>query len=333
MSGPSAAMQALHQALDEGARFDAEYAGGLSNHGPMALCALHRLGADAAALQAFGRLYSRRLVPAPAAQRWPAGDAWAARLGDATAWPIYRDLFAQWLHHEDAGDVLRAVLPRLMAGVGAAAFHGVIRTAHAVQAAHLQALADGLAYWACRWLDLGPLGAGVGAGREHDAAAVLRQLPVPRRPPPGDLIFQQMQAVATPPRFVAGVARLRVTDQTLETLARGAAYLYARSGNFTLLHLLTSAHAVRVLLPWLEDPLPAVQRYWQAFAAAWAASGAQDLGPPRLRPWPDIVAFALASPDDHVIKLVDSCREQERAHGGGVWRQAASRVLMPRPVA
>ena len=326
MTGPHAATTALHQVLDAGAMFDAEYARGLSNHGPMAVTALHHLGADAASLQAFWRRYSRRLDPARAAQPWPATDAWTARLGDAAAWPAYRGLFLQWLHNEDAGDVLRAVLPTLMAGVGAAAFHGLIRTAYAVQAGHRQALADALAYWACRWLNLEPLPPG--AGREDDPTAVLRQLPVPRHPPPGGLIFQQMQAVAAPARFARTVARLHITDKTLPMLAHGAAQLYARSGNFTVLHLLTSAHAVRALLPWLYDPLPALRGYWQAFAAAWAASGAHDLGPPRLRPWPHIVAFALASTDDHVIKLVDSCRAQAQAYGGAVWRQAASRALM-----
>jgi hypothetical protein len=131
----SAALAAL---LDEGACFDAEYRGGLSNHLPMALQALQALGADAARLQAFAQRYSRRLQPARPAEAWPAGEPWAARLGDPAAWPAYRDLFAQWLAYEDAGDVLRQVLPLLMQGCGAAAFHGLIRTASAVQATHRQ---------------------------------------------------------------------------------------------------------------------------------------------------------------------------------------------------
>ena len=53
----------------------------------------------------------------------------------------------------------------------------------------------------------------------------------------------------------------------------------------------------------------------------------RDRGPAPLRAWPQIVAFAVASDDEHVIKLVDSCREQERVYGGDVWRRAASRVL------
>jgi hypothetical protein len=39
------------------------------------------------------------------------------------------------------------------------------------------------------------------------------------------------------------------------------------------------------------------------------------------------VARAIECDDDHAIKLVDSCREHERAYGGAVWSGAASRAL------
>ena len=323
--------------LDDTAVHDAEYRGGLSNHLPMALQALHALGAGDERLRGFVCVYARRLETAPAAQAWPAGEAWRARLGERAAWPAYRDLFTHWLETEDAGQVLAQVLPTLMAGGGAAAFHGLIRTAYAVRAAHRQALADALAYWACRWLDLGHSGAQAAAradtrARETNPAVVLRRVPALRQADPDALIFQRMQAVAGQPGFEAAVSRLRITQGTLPALARGAAELYARSGNFTVLHLLTSAHAVRLLLPQIEEALPAVADYWRAFAAGWAASGARDVGTVPTRPWPEIVAGAIGSDDEHVIKLVHSCREQEAALGGPVWRQAASRVLPLRPL-
>lgn len=325
----AAAVATLQRWLEAGAGHDAEYADALSNHLPMALCALYRLGADATRLQAFAETYAERLRPAPPAQSWPRGDAWPPRLGDAAAWPAYRELFATWLQHEDGAAVLAAVLPRLMQGCGGAAFHGLIRTAYAVQSGLGPEVADALAYWACRWAphgaDSGPEPAN--AGSERNPAVVLRRLPVPRRPPAGRLISQRMAGVQEQPGFAAAAAQLQVDEGTLQTLACGAAELYAASGNFTVLHLLTGAHALRVLLPFLEEPLPAVRAYWRAFAAGWAASGARDRGAARLRTWDEIVTHATASDDEHVIKLVDSCREQERAYGGEVWRRAASRVL------
>ena len=319
--------------LDAGAGHHAEYGDRLSNHLPMAAFALHRLGAPPARLQAWAAAYATRLQPAPAAEAWPSGDAWAAHLGRREAWPIYRDLFTQWLAQEGAGDVLEAVLPRLMEGCAGAAFHGLIRTAYATQSAHRQELADALAHWAAVWQPV-PVAIGSapapGQATEPDPATVLRRLPLPPLPIAGGLIADRVATVAAWPGFAEATTQLRVDENTLERLARGAAELYAASGSFTLLHLLTSAHAVRVLLPVLDDPLPAVQAYWRAYAAAWAASNARALGAVPLQPWARIIEAGIAADDDHSAKLVDSCREQQSAYGGDVWRRAASRVVPAR---
>lgn len=310
--------------LDEGARFDAEYRGGLSSHLPMALTALHRLGADDARLQSFAQRYAKRLSRARAPQPWPAGDAWRGRFGERAAWPAYRSLFREWLAVEGAAPVLSQALPALMPGCGAAAFHGLIRVAYAVQAGHAGELADGLAYWACRFLPLGDLTDA--AGREADPEVLLRGLPAGQST--ANLIFERMRDAAGTAALRTAVPLLAVGPATLELLAHLAAQAYADSGNFTALHLVTSCHAVRVLTPFFDDdPAPAWRWYWQAFAAAVMAAGLKPRPRVPALPWPRIVEAAIASDDDHVIKLVDSCREQARAYSGPIWRAAAARAI------
>ena len=318
----------LASLIDAGAQHDAEYRGGLSNHLPMALLALRRLGASDARLSAFAVTYGARLGPAPAAQAWPAGDPWPGRLGQREAWPAYRHLFAQWLTHEDAGAVLAQVLPRLMTGCGGAAFHGLIRTAYALRSESMAELTDALAYWACVHMPLRAPGAAAAAGTVELADA-LAGLPDSTLKVP--MISLRMEAAAASPKFASATATLRIDEQTLPTLAHHAATLYAASGNFTVLHLVTSAHAMRVLLPFVDEPLQAVHDYWLAYAAGTVAAGAQlgDAAP--LLPWTRIVKRAIESDDEHVVKLVDSCREEELAYGGKggdkTWRLAASRVV------
>ncbi|MDO9283811.1 MAG: questin oxidase family protein [Aquabacterium sp.] len=312
----------LDHLLTAGAHFAPEYDGGLSNHLPMALVALHSLGADAARLAAFAAAYAPRLEPAPAAQAWPAGDAWAARFGDPTSWPAYRSLFGDWIEAEGAADVLSQALPMLMPGCGAAAFHGAIRVASAVRAGHRGELADALAYWACRHLPLG--GLPEAPGRVLDPQALLRRLHAGRSRK--RLIFERMQAAARSPALRAEVARLAIDARTLERLARLSARAYAGSGNFTALHLLTACHAMRVLQGFIDDRSTALRWFWQAWASAVVAAGLKRLPPAPLRAWDRIVPVALASDDEHRIKLVDSCRAEEQAWGGDDWRRAASRA-------
>lgn len=321
---PGASAAALAALLGDGARWHAEYAGGLSNHLPMALVALQRLGAPAQQLHAYAERYARRLVAAPPPEPWPAEAPVAARLGDVAAWSAYRSLYAGWIARAGAAAALAQALPLLLPGCGAAAFHGLIRTAYAASTGHHAELADALAYWSCRYLDLG--GPPAEGGDERDPEVLLRELRVEessRR-----LIFERMRDAASAPQLHAAVRRLAVGPGTLERLARLAAHAYAASGDFTVLHLVTSAHALRVLMPFGGDAVAACRAYWLAYAAAVCAAGAAPRPAAPLRPWPSIVDAALASDDDHLIKLVDTCREQERAYGGGEWQRAASRAVV-----
>jgi Questin oxidase-like len=321
----------LRERLQAARRFDAEYASGLSSHLPMALVALARLGADDARLRTFEAAYAKRLHAAPPAAPWPAGDAWRQRFGDPRAWPAYRSLFAEWIETESAANVLDQTLPALMQGVAAAAFHGPIRVAYAIAANHAGELGDALAYWACRWFACGErLVVATAAARDPlPALDAMRAIPAPDKP----LIALAMAAVAAHPDFLPLASRLSIDERsTLPRLAALAAERFVAVGGFTTLHLVTSAHAMQVLLPWVDadDRARALAPYAQAFAAAWAtlppaAAGAPIEAAPL--PWTELIARALESDNDHVIKLVDSCRELERSDGGAVWAQAATRVV------
>lgn len=318
-------MSLLHALLDDAARFGPEYGDGLASHLPMGLVALKALGADEARLRRLVATESAHLEPAPPPEVWPAGVAWPGRLGDIAAWSAYNDLFSQWLAAEGAADVLAQVLPQLMPGCAAAAFHGPIRTAAALRAGHAGELAAGLAYWAARHQPLGALPAT--GGTEADPLTLLRQLcAVPSQQ---GLIALRMADAAGNRVLRSAVPRLAIGPETLPQLARLAAQAYAGSGNFTALHMVTASHAVRLLAGQLDDAAlhDALRWFWQAWATALVAACLKPQPPVPLLPWTEIVQRALAQDDVHVVKLVDACRAEEGAHGGDDWRQAASRAV------
>jgi Questin oxidase-like len=328
--------------LDRSLAFDAEYSGNLSSHLPMLLGALQQLGASNAQLQTAFTRYSAQLQPMPPQEDWALGDPWRVPLGQPRAWPRYRHLFALWLEDEGAGDVLRQTLPVLLQGCGAAAFHGLIRTAYAVQSAHRAELAHALAYWACRWLPLGAVA--VVDGPSTDVAAVLaRASAVPGVDGcPSDMIVDRMHHATQQPGFAAALQPLQLGPDTLGDLARHAAQLYARSGSFTVLHALTSACALQLLWPFIEDEpsapgqaqAGAMAAYWQAYAAAVSLGSRLKVGTvPAPLPWPQLVAAALKSKDEHLVKLVHSCQQAQQVWGdtGGPatdWQRAATRAVL-----
>ena len=328
----------LHALLDQGARHDAVYDQHLSNHRPMALVALHGLGATPQRMVAFTEAYDVRLQPALPPVPWPDGQHWTTRLGQPQAWPVYRSWFKAALAQRGRQATLSGSLPTLMQGCGGAAFHGLIRSACAWHAGHDGELADALAYWACCFMPLGSALADTAASADSadsDIPALLHELRAAAGSAPSEarLIADRMLHSARGAGFAASVERLAIDAGTLRRLSALAADLYASTGNFTVLHLVTSGHAMRLLLPTLADPLPALRHYWVAYAAGVLASGIDSAAPAAAATaapapgWPRIIERAIASNDEHTIKMVWSCHEEMAASGNPGYHLAAARAV------
>lgn len=332
---------ALRHDLDACAVHAPEFDHGLSDHLPMQLHAMHALGASAQRLDAFAAFYEQRLelrqgVTGPDVP-------WRSLRGDIEAYDALAKLFAARIADEGRDAVLRDVLPALMPGAGGGAFHGLIRCGHAIPAQHDGELANGLAYWAAGWSPLlpydetGPMPAPSldlieWAGHAHDLTTTADTEP-PR-------INLRMKAWATASQFEPLATALRVDERTLDTIARFAAVLYAQTGNFTVMHMLTSTHALLVLRPWLTDPVSATRWFGVSLFAAFRAArltreqlasaaqafvSADPCACLPVRAWDELAAEAVASDDDHAAKIVYSSRALFEMFGDAVFHAAATR--------
>jgi hypothetical protein len=325
----------LHALLDRYQTLAPEYTGGLSNHLPMLLHALHSLGANDNRLRDYAVGYVKRYDGVPAVMPGQALWQWQQHRGNFSRHADFQVTFAASIKRQGAASTLQQVLPDLWPGVAAAAFHGLIRTAHAWQAGHDGELAAGLAYWAARWQpveapsprgDLMPFAAWSAALASHVGA--------PR--PAGNLISDRIQAVSLTAAFQDLASQLLLTPNSLAQLAAFARDQYTRSGNFTLLHMLTGCRATRVLLAAAPGSATAA---WHglvpAFTAAFLASGVRHstaVEPTWMQAsWADVTARALASDDDHVAKLVHACVEEEAAYAEPLYLAAARRATARGP--
>ncbi|MEO6278997.1 questin oxidase family protein [Roseateles sp.] len=320
-----ASIAQLHHLLDAGQALSATYRGQMSNHLPMAQQALLELGASAARLQAFTEAGEAQLEPRVAAR--PARIVVERDLGRADSDATWRAHFAARIAELGSGGALREALALLLPGAGAIAFHGVLRTGHAVLAGHEGELAAGLAHWASHFMPL----ATADASPPLDLLDWLQALATLPRPayPSGSFITGRMQAWGDSPGFAAIAGRLRHGPDTLRDLALLAARTYAATGNFTVLHLLTAGHAMSVLQPWWPSPeLP--RGFSIAAAAGLLASGAAPalaLDRPPSRPWPALISAACAQDDAHVIKLTHAAWRLGRRWPDPAWRRAVERAI------
>jgi hypothetical protein len=202
-----------------------------------------------------------------------------------------------------------------MPGVAAAAFHGAIRTAHALQAGHDLELAAALAYWAWRWQPLeAPPASDALLGFDAWVPRLMQESLGWLSS--GALISIRM-AEASQSIIFAGLASALAPAENLAIrigqLAGMAVDRYVESPNFTVLHMVTGLRALRTLLPWIDDSMDAQALLARNFVAAYMAAQVKPLVAPPFaapRPWEAVIAAAIVSNDDHVVKLVHTCREE-----------------------
>jgi hypothetical protein len=323
-----------------------EYGPGYSNHVSMGLFALTALGGSARQLTAFADASWSPLEPVPK-EAGPAvtRESFPSLLGQRTALNGYRRLFTQEVSQLGRTATLERYLPRLLPGLGAAAFHPLIRTGYGVRFGDDQEVADGLAYWATAYLPLGELGA---AGAEPAPSVLLSQLRAARTGKSDDaeagLILERMRNASHVPQFAPTVAALQPREDTLRRLASVALELYTvTGGNFIALHAVTGTHALRMLWPHLPQKELAARYLWQALVAAYLTVGTPALSsaapssagrglastprpaaPGHVPDWSQIVAKAVGSTDPHDLKLVDVAREESTFYQEPGYRQAAA---------
>lgn len=315
---PPATLADLHTTLDASLAYAATYPVRhlrLSNHLPMVLSALYRLQAPASALAGMVEYHARRLErlsrDAPEATL-------TAQVGDE-------------IRHEGLAAVLARRLPSLLEASETAAFHGVIRLAHALDAGHTGETARALAAWLVQRQPLGPMPEGSGGSRRlAEVLDLLADDPALAFTPQQDtLITDDMRAASALPAFAAAISGADAPDDaalTLVALAEASLAVYLASRDFTALHLVTGCHALRQVLPHaLLDE--AQQRrilrgVWRAWLAAWVSIGrprpdwaAVHDGSASAAAWAAARPLLVASRDDHRIKLAWTALDEWRHRG------------------
>jgi questin oxidase-like protein len=327
----------LAELLDRLRAYHAEYRGGLSNHLPMALVALRRMGAPPERLRGYARLYERRLEAAPDEGKALSGSEWRRFLGRKGHYGEFLATFRREIERSGWQAVLRDALPALMPGCAAAAFHPLIRLGYAIEAEAEGEMAIALAYWASRHLALCGGAASDAEPLSDDPEALLARLAADsafaHRPDEDALIDAEMKKATAAGDFAPVAGWLAISSDTPRRLARAALKIYAGTGDFTALHMVTGVHAARVVLPWCEDRELALRCLWQALAAAYLSIGkppvpeAPMADAPEAPAWPTLLARVRELADEHAIKLVYSCWVEDQAYGDPLYRTVADSVV------
>jgi hypothetical protein len=323
----------LGELLDANARFDLA-AKGTTNHCPMALVALSRMGASPVRLREFFAMWERKYaLPAPDFEVRIARRAWPDQLGKPASFGALRLCFLEWIADDGAIAVITEVLSAVPFAPATGAFHALIRLAYGIEAAHAGEIAAGIAALVSSHL---PINVRVDWNRRAESVDVAFHEAVQARA--GDAveansITARLRAVANDARFERAVLAPPHSATLLDDVARAAIAAYWRTSDFTVLHTVTGTHAARILFAQLPDSLveQLLPGLWIALCAAYATVRKPlDIEPnvPEIESgWNEICERAVLSDNDHIIKMTYTCLCEDLRNASPLYLASAARLV------
>lgn len=232
---------------------------------------------------------------------------------------------------------VRAYIDRLAPGVGASAFHGLMRMAYALLRQDDTDVAVALGYWAATYLEMpAPQG---GAPRTDDPLDMLSMVAAIKSLadiPIGELLWWNMDGHAKHPDFRPVVDWLAIDDTTLDKMAGASLAIFAATQHFAALHAVTGVHWLRIVTPYCQRPEVMLRMFWLCISTLLPEMGypalpdAATLDRWRHAPapaWSKIWSVAAQSYDEHDISLAYSAHEEMRVSGDPLYRVVAARRL------
>ncbi|MCY9804164.1 questin oxidase family protein [Vibrio scophthalmi] len=304
----------LAKLLEQAQKFGIETGvSGNTNHLPMALIALRKLGASNAQLDSFFTDYHDGLLlleeHAPVAKF-----EWREHLGNQDAFDDYLAYFKAQISEHGLSEVTTNHIDTLIQGCGSSAFHAMIRLSYGLQEENDTEVAFGLAHMAAHFLAITlPSRSDLTASHIIDnALSAFSDFSVS-----ANSITQRMRAVIQNERFIA--INQFPQHATLSQFSQQFAELYLSTRDFTVLHAVTSCHAMQLILPYCKKPQQALQFYWSAVLCAVLSiekltfrteTADSDMPLEQL----DLETIRQSS-DTHVIKLAWSSIAQYQQYG------------------
>ena len=335
----------IDRIIPEMAAYGSEFAKTYANHAPMVLVALDRLGGSEARLYEFFEFYRdyKQLLPFVPEVAPVDASTWEACIGHREREADLRNFFRGEVARLGIAGALNTYLPRLAPGVGASAFHALMRTAYAILRMDPAETASALAYWTATYLEL-PRQTGVAPITDDPVEVLARVTAIPQLHglPVQELIWHNIRQFADVPQFQPVVDWLDITPDTPRRMAAAALAVFAGCMGFCALHGVTGMHWMRIVMPYCSNKEVMLRYFWLGIAGALGEMGfpripsAEELDEWRrikTPAWTEIKRAAVASNDEHDLSLVFSASEEEKIYGDPLYRLVAARrvKLLPFP--
>jgi hypothetical protein len=315
------------------------------NHGPMAAEALISLGHRERVIP-FVEGYKRRFkMDYPVAVGPITAKNWKDALGRKERSTDWITFFNNELKEDTWTRVVHRWADILAPGFSASGAHGILRTSHAVRSLsarktdlRLRELAEGLGYWAAYYQPLTET-RNANIAKLKPEQAIGQVAVIPAKKLRGDSVADQLKSLNDFPPFADSINLIDTdgqADQLLSGITETFANVYVKNAPtanyFSLLHAITATTCVRSLLPYVsaETTRKLLTYGWQTAAGLYSVSvngrvnNVSDM--PEIKK-EDLIERAVATNEEHVIKLTEACLREYALNPKQIYLQAANDSL------
>lgn len=305
------------------------YGNGLSNHVPMSLCALSEMGASFRELKYYFETSTSQLILRNLESPNSDDGYLSMVLGNKESFETYYNYFYTSISKKGYEKVLKNELPILMKGVAGAAFHPLIRLKYALHSNSKKEIAISLAYWASHYLELN-----LNFEETDEQLSEIRKRidNYTFNDINSKTITEDINRVC---ELLKGKSiKIQPKDISLSTISEFCLNEFSKNNNFTLLHTVTACHSLRYLLKYLSNKNEALRLFWEAILVANLSTGIKyntiDIVNNVNIDWSLLKSKAIQSTNDHVIKLVYTCYDENSAKANPLYSFIAERAIRNR---
>ncbi len=335
--------------LEKASLYLPTYQNGMSNHLPMVLIALSRIGAKVSDIKKFYAQYIDKLILIPDNGDNIAAithDNWRIYLGSNEYYKAYSSYFSEECQQLGHTVFLNQYIGLLANGIGSGAFHALIRLGYALdlyndnETLGMSEIVASISYWASHYLNIGNISDVIRySGPEQAFNHLYEQCKESVIKASHDgLIYQRMQSAAAQyPQLAELVTRFVMTSNTLTELNALALKSHIQCNTFETLHLITASHALQLVMQQLSEGEKEIvaNAFAYHFASVYLAIGLPQLAELNSDEyqqyeqldWQPLYQQAIESGNDHTIKLLYSCNQHYQRESQPIYKFIAQRHL------
>lgn len=290
-----------------------------NNHTPMVLIALYRMGGIEGQLNQYFNNLNFAAIDTSSIKSTSEIKTynWKKHLGEFEATSDYCQYFLDEIQEKGYEKVLKESVPTLFPGVAAHALHPLLRIGYGIDMKNETEIGMGLGYWAGTWLPLPK-------SPDNKQAVTLQELfnssmensTLNNLEMDSPSITGRIQKVYQCREFADLIPPVNFSNEDpLEELSQFVMDAFIETHHFTILHALTSCHALRLLIPYCDEPGIIFNQYCHALCALnlTVQNLDQDFKnplPTKEMDWEDLFEAAIKTNIEHTIKCVYSCYQE-----------------------